>query len=87
MRLLDSWKRASIDAAVERHKKTLPAVLELRDRAYLDNYDFVLGMLTGPQTIQVRRNPRIIDVLRIRGSQRAFEKAVYHASKLEALEQ
>lgn len=87
MKLLESWKKGVIDAAVDRHKKTLPAVLEMSDASYLDAYDHLLGMLTGPLTIQIRRRPRILDVLRIRGSQRAFEKAVYHARKAEAFEQ
>ncbi|MCV6250929.1 hypothetical protein, partial [Pseudomonas aeruginosa] len=82
MKLLESWKKAAIEAALDRHKKTLTTVLELDDRALLDSYDLVLGMLAGPKSIQVRRNPRVLDVLRIRGSQRSFEKAVYHARKV-----
>ncbi|HFL2867017.1 TPA: hypothetical protein ACGWVL_001357 [Pseudomonas aeruginosa] len=81
MKLIESWKKAVIETALDRHKKTLTAVLELDDRALLDSYDLVLGMLAGPKSIQVRRNPRVLDVLRIRGSQRSFEKAVYHARK------
>lgn len=86
MKLLESWKKGVIDDAVDRHKKTLPAVLEMSDASYLVAYDHLLGMLTGPLTIQVRRRPRILDVLRISGSQRAFEKAVYHRRKAEAFE-
>ncbi|HHH9441277.1 TPA: hypothetical protein ACP32N_003214 [Pseudomonas aeruginosa] len=83
MKLLENWKQSVIVAAVDRHKMTLPAVLEMQDASYLDAYDQLLGMLTGPLTIQVRRRPRVLDVLRIRGSQRAFEKAVHHARQAE----
>lgn len=55
MKLLESWKQGVIDAAVDRHKKTLPAVLDMRDASYLDAYDHLRGMLTGPLTIQCCR--------------------------------
>lgn len=72
------WKQDVIAAAVKAHHETLPRVIELSSPEMLKLYDKVLGALTGPHTIRLRRAPRLIDALRLQNAQRSFSKALHH---------
>lgn len=80
------WIRSIISKASEAHQATLPDVYRLEDPELLALYDRILAMLTGPSTIQVRRNPGLLVALRIRGAQRAFALSVHHHQALRQLE-
>lgn len=74
-----------INQSVIEHRNCLPDVHQLEDPSLLTVYDQVLGMLTGPQTIRLRRNPGLLVCLHLRRAQRAFAKALYHQKKFAAL--
>jgi len=79
------WKQDVIAAAVKAHQETLPRVTELSCPEMLKLYDKVLGALTGPHTIRLRRAPRLIDALRLQNSQRSFARALHHQVKFAQL--
>jgi hypothetical protein len=76
------WKQRIISQASERHQQSLADVQALDDPALLSLYDFILGSLAGPMTIQVRKNPTLISAWRLRRSQKAFACAVHHHKKI-----
>lgn len=74
-----------INQSVIDHRNCLPDVHQLEDPGLLKLYDKILGILTGPQTIRLRRNPGLLASLRLRRAQRAFAKALYHQKEFAAL--
>lgn len=76
------WKQKVISDAVVAHREALPSVTELGDPHLLALYDKVLGILTGPHTIRLRRDPGLHDALRLRRAQRSFARALYHHKKI-----
>lgn len=79
------WKLKLVTQALNLHQETLPSVEALADQAMLDLYDQVLGALAGPRTLRIRSAPTLGAALRLRASQRAFAKSVYHQQRLAEL--
>lgn len=76
------WKQRLITQATDRHRQSLAEVQALNDDNLLSLYDRLLGMMTGPRTIRVRKNPGLIAALRVHRSQKAFARALYHHKKI-----
>jgi hypothetical protein len=81
------WKQRIISQASERHQQSLADVQSLNDPELLSLYDFILGSLAGPMTIQVRKNPTLISAWRLHRSQKAFACAVHHHKKILGISQ
>ncbi|WP_439125980.1 MAG: hypothetical protein ACNJA3_29160 (plasmid) [Pseudomonas rhizophila] len=79
------WKQKVINQAVSAHKESLPQVDQLANPEIMALYDRILGVLTGPHTIRVRRDPGLFDALRLRKAQRSFASALYHHQKFADL--
>ena len=79
------WKQKVIEAAVKAHEESLPRVTELNCPQMLGLYDKILGALTGPRTIRLRRAPGLLDTLRLRKAQRSFARALHHQTKFAQL--
>lgn len=79
------WKQKVISQAVSAHKESLHNVEQLANPEVLALYDKILGVLTGPHTIRVRRDPGLFDALRLRKAQRSFASALYHHQKISDL--
>jgi hypothetical protein len=81
------WKLKLVEQALTQHTQTLPSVEALADQTLLDLYDQVLGALAGPRTLRIRSAPSLTAALRLRASQRAFARSVYHHRRLAELNQ
>ncbi len=79
------WKQKVISQAVSAHKESLPKVDLLANPEIMALYDKILGVLTGPHTIRVRRDPGLFEALRLRKAQRSFASALYHQQKIADL--
>ncbi|RMM39029.1 hypothetical protein QO021_29560 (plasmid) [Pseudomonas amygdali pv. lachrymans] len=79
------WKQKVISQAISAHQESLPKVNQLGDAQIMALYDKILGVLTGPHTIRLRRDPGLFDALRLRKAQRAFSSALYHHQKIADL--
>lgn len=79
------WTRAIIEKATTAHQANLGTVLELDDDQMLNLYDKILGMLAGPQTARMRKNPGLLTAWRAHRAQRAFALALYHQGRIKAL--
>lgn len=79
------WKQKVISQAVSAHRETLPEVNHLGNSQIMALYDKILGALTGPHTIRVRRDPGLFDALRLRKAQRSFARALHHQQKIANL--
>ena len=79
------WKQQVISQAVSAHEQSLPMVNQLANPQIMALYDKILGVLTGPHTIRVRRDPGLFDALRLRKAQRSFASALYQHQKIADL--
>lgn len=84
-RRYEMWKQRVISQAVSNHRLILPDVLALEDQSLLELYDTVLGILTGPKTMRMRKDPCLLDCWRLRHAQMSFEQALYHEKKIRDL--
>lgn len=85
IRRYEMWKQRIISQAVANHRSILPDVQALHDQSLLDLYDKVLGILTGPKTMRMRKDPGLLDCWRLRNAQKSFKKALYHEKKIHEL--
>ncbi|MGF6282097.1 hypothetical protein ABH908_000416 [Pseudomonas frederiksbergensis] len=76
------WKQRIISQAADRHQQSLVDVEAVNDAELLALYDLILGSLSGPMTIQVRKNPPLFSAWRLHRSQKAFARAVHHHKKI-----
>lgn len=79
------WKQRIINQAVSNHRSVLPDVHSLENQSLLELYDKVLGILTGPKTLRMRKDPGLLDCWRLRKAQKSFALAVYHEKKIHDL--
>jgi len=80
-----NWKLQLIERALEEHRSLLGAVEALADKPMLDLYDDVLGVLSGPRTLRIRKAPSLSAALQLHGAKRSFARALYHQQKLADL--
>lgn len=67
------------------HQSVLPDVHSLENQSLLELYDQVLGVLTGPKTMRMRKDPSLLDCWRLRNAQKSFAQALYHEKKIHDL--
>lgn len=81
----EMWKQRIISQAVSDHMAALPDVHELDEPSLLKLYDQILGVLIGPKTMRMRKNPSLLDCWKLRKAQMSFAHALYHEKKIRDL--
>ncbi len=81
-----TWKQHLIQRALERHESLLKDVERLGDPVLTNLYDQILGLLSGPHTIRLRRTPSLSGALRLHRSQNAFARSLHHRQRLADLQ-